>query len=665
MFDESAVCIQIPAIVKAKEQDGRRLVEVEASNQAVDAEGDVVLQQALLNSADSFVKSGHLDIDHLSEIGDRLGLQNPTAYIVGNPTEVKDLGDGRTGVVGELHKAGRAKADELWESLKADPPIRWQASIYGFPMPGQLVDCRVTKAENTFGATRFLVKGLDWRSLAFTRHPINTAIKGNARIVTAKSFMAIMKSRGIGGGSLSSVWAELPEIPDFILPPRSKEEMLGHFNYHIKAGKCPCIGKSQRLSVEGFSRHFEMCCGLPSKEANHHGWRLAQLLKSKGVESHMNILAKIAEAIGKAAAAESQMEDVRHIPDLWNDNDEHKNPSRSEIGTGPAESMRSGGLEPMINRHSSPAAQTGLTAQYESFCNIMRDYSKAVEARFEKQEQCLTTLASALADLQKSFAAIGELVKAESTKQDAEETFLGKAESKVAKARKAFRKAEMDEDEKEREERKAELTAILDMLKSAMKLLAKASDEDEDDERTEKALAASKSLKDRVTKALAEITKAEDEEKKEEEEKAEKAKAAEAAAKKAEDETEKEEKKDDTAKADGSQLEASKAKALEDAVQGMGLQMATIQDMLKAVMGQSKSPVPPTFIKGGQNVIDIGARIREAADNGQLDQGATIQAKTLHQRLQLAEQGRLPREDVERQIAAAPTSIRQIFQAAA
>ena len=284
MFDESALCVSLPVIIKAREDGDRRIVEVEASNQFCDSEGDVILQQALLNSADSFVKSGHLDIDHLSEIGERLGIQRPTDYIVGVPTEVKDLGGGRTGVIGELHKKGRAKADELWESLKADPPVRWQASIYGFPVPGQVIDARVSKAQDTMGATRFLVKGIDWRSLAFTRNPINTSIKGAAHIVTAKSMLAIMKSRmAVGdiakGPESNIVEMNAPAAPDYLLSPRNREEMMGHYHYHIERGRCQHAGGVMGRSVHNFKEHFQHCCGDAPWEADIKSLALMHLLK--------------------------------------------------------------------------------------------------------------------------------------------------------------------------------------------------------------------------------------------------------------------------------------------------------------------------------------------------------------------------------------------------
>lgn len=280
VFNDTALCIQLPVIVKARQDGDKRIVEVEASNEEKDSEKDIIKQAALLESAESFVKTGHLDIDHLSEIGDRLGIARPSDYIVGIPVEVKDLGGGRTGVVGELHKAGRAKADELWESLKADPPVRWQASIYGFPKAGQVVDCRVTKGGPE--DTRFIVNGLDWRSLAFTRNPINTAIKGAARIVTAKSMLAIMKSRG--ATSLEDIGKAYPEktVPtDYILPPRNREEMMGHYHYHIAGGRCPYAGGSMGNSVANFRDHFRNCCGEPDWDADIKALALMHLLKHR------------------------------------------------------------------------------------------------------------------------------------------------------------------------------------------------------------------------------------------------------------------------------------------------------------------------------------------------------------------------------------------------
>ncbi len=194
-----AIIVSYPAIIKAqKTETGERIVSVEASAESVDSEGDLITQKALLDSADSFVKTGHIDLDHLSEIGAQLGIQNPLSYIVGIPLEVYpiDNGDGikRTGVKCQIftskdgvHAPSKNKYDEFWDSLQTNPPTRWRASIYGFPKSDGLVDC--TKSSCSSGATRYHVTGIDWRSLAFTKNPVNDHIKGFVKIESVKSFI--------------------------------------------------------------------------------------------------------------------------------------------------------------------------------------------------------------------------------------------------------------------------------------------------------------------------------------------------------------------------------------------------------------------------------------------------------------------------------------------
>jgi hypothetical protein len=279
MFDDNAIILNMPVIIKSSFDDGKRMVEVEASNESCDSEGDVVLQAALLGAATDFLKSGHLDIDHLSEVGERLGISNPTSYIVGVPREVKDIGKGRTSVVGELHKKidGKvSKADELWESLQADPPVRWRASIYGYPKSGGLIDCRFDKCREAPDAKRYVLKAMDWRSLAFTRNPVNDAIEGAATVVSAKAFIKsragfISKDDSAAVGGLSPT--------QYMLPPRNRVELEAHYAFHMEKGKCPYAGGDGNRSIAAFRDHFMNCCYEPDYDADIQALALAQLLK--------------------------------------------------------------------------------------------------------------------------------------------------------------------------------------------------------------------------------------------------------------------------------------------------------------------------------------------------------------------------------------------------
>lgn len=284
VMDDQALAIDLPVIIKARQEGTRRLVAVEASCEVVDSEGDIVLQKALLDGSKRFLESGFLDLEHVGEIGARYGIPNPSSWIVGRPTGVQDIGGGRTEVQGEL-QGPRAdgqitKADELWASLTAEPPVIWRASIYGFPTAGGLIDARVEKCAEYPTATRYIMKGLSWRSLAFTRNPVCDAIQGHARIITAKSFaLGLMRIGTIQKGDVGPTPMTLPS--EMLLPPRNRVEMLGHYTHHILPGKCcgASTGSQWGRSVAGFRDHFQQCCGLGHDDADLMGNAMMNLLK--------------------------------------------------------------------------------------------------------------------------------------------------------------------------------------------------------------------------------------------------------------------------------------------------------------------------------------------------------------------------------------------------
>lgn len=298
---EAALCIQLPVLVKALSEPGRRLIEVESSNEAVDLEGDVILQAALLGSAKSFIQKGHIDVDHVSEIGGRYGITNLNEWMVGKPVEVKDLGGGRTSTVLELvsdtqhlglPNPGVQKADEIWAGLQRDPSVPWRASIYGFPRGDGFFDARVQKCDAAPHAKRYVVKSMEWRSLALTMRPVNDAITGSAAIVTAKAFANFVDI--IKASPLYAVEASEPTPSvapgDYLLPPRNRVEMLGHYTHFIANGRSAFAGPNSPLgqvgsgrSVMAFRDHFIFTCGLDTDTADIFALAMMQLLKRENL----------------------------------------------------------------------------------------------------------------------------------------------------------------------------------------------------------------------------------------------------------------------------------------------------------------------------------------------------------------------------------------------
>lgn len=259
----NAVMIQVPCLVKAlPTSHGTRIIECEASCEEVDLEGDVVLQQALLNSAHFFVKSGMIDLEHYGEIGERLGIADPTSYIIGRPLAVTDLGGKRTGVRAEIMRSQDGsfdpsinRFDSFWKSLQSNPPVTWYSSIFAIPTDWD--NCGEKSCSH--GAIRYVIKEMEWHSLAMTRHPMNNKIKGAARIVKANQYIELAKA-----------WApphhdEQPQ-PDASPTKFSMKNLRATYDNHI-AKDCPFAGPGI-ISRGVFKEHFEGCGGMTEDSAD-------------------------------------------------------------------------------------------------------------------------------------------------------------------------------------------------------------------------------------------------------------------------------------------------------------------------------------------------------------------------------------------------------------
>lgn len=270
-FLDRAIVARIPALIKAREPDasGRRIVEVEASTEEIDYDGDVILQSALMGSAREFVATGHFDIDHLSEFGARMGIPNPERFIIGRPMDVTARTGGRTFVKGEIARSSDGKFDpdtnvydSFWASLRQDPPVIWYSSIYGFPT--DLDDCTKGQCSES-GAKRYLIKSIDWRSLAFTRTPKNTALSSPTRILSAKSYLIelakAMKPEETRPTTKFPLAEGMQGPPIGTQLPNTMADVW-------MAKNCTGCGANDYPSLLGYRSHFAKCLGFPPGAAD-------------------------------------------------------------------------------------------------------------------------------------------------------------------------------------------------------------------------------------------------------------------------------------------------------------------------------------------------------------------------------------------------------------
>lgn len=143
---------------------GNYIFEVEASNENIDLQNQIVLQRALLESKEDFLKSGVISNDHLHRRKDEDGnvISDPS-QVIGEPVDVRTEGT-KTIVVGKLYKSNE-KAQDYIRMLK-DGSKRVRASVGGiFPKIAKDAKTGIEKITHVF-----------WNDLALTTSPVNNTV---------------------------------------------------------------------------------------------------------------------------------------------------------------------------------------------------------------------------------------------------------------------------------------------------------------------------------------------------------------------------------------------------------------------------------------------------------------------------------------------------------
>ena len=155
------------------EEGGERLLYMEASNEDPDHQDEVVLQKALEESADYFLRHGNIDLSHYTLLGPKAGIPNHLEYEIGKPVEVSVQGT-RTFVKAQLYKGDSAmarNANMVWDSLtKQSPPARW------YPSAGGSVLSKSVQIDPTTQQRVAVVDKVRWSNLALDRMPVNKTV---------------------------------------------------------------------------------------------------------------------------------------------------------------------------------------------------------------------------------------------------------------------------------------------------------------------------------------------------------------------------------------------------------------------------------------------------------------------------------------------------------
>jgi hypothetical protein len=151
-------------LVKGKEEDGKWMVYLEASNELEDQEGETVDLKAMQSAADNFLSKGILSWDHKHK------QTNDPGFIIGEPLEVKFTEDKKTLVKGFLYKENDI-AQKVWKNLKSG------AKRLGSSIGGGIL----SKAGDR-------IKRVIWDELAITHKPVNDGTMGSVSMIPYSVF---------------------------------------------------------------------------------------------------------------------------------------------------------------------------------------------------------------------------------------------------------------------------------------------------------------------------------------------------------------------------------------------------------------------------------------------------------------------------------------------
>lgn len=176
-FNDIYLNLEIRKSTGKTDDFGNYIFEVEASNENLDLQNQIVLQRALMESKDEFLKGGVISFDHLHKRRDEKGnIISDPSMVIGEPIDVYfDETNKKTIVKGKLY-SNNEKAKDLIKMLKAGS-TRVRASVGGiFPQVVKNLKTGVEKITHVL-----------WSDLALTTSPVNNTV-GSA--VFAKSMSA-------------------------------------------------------------------------------------------------------------------------------------------------------------------------------------------------------------------------------------------------------------------------------------------------------------------------------------------------------------------------------------------------------------------------------------------------------------------------------------------
>ncbi len=190
------LCITQMLKATPAEEGGERYIYLEASNEALDVQNEVVLAKALEESASYYLRYGNIDLDHLTQVGAKAGIPDYNLFEIGRPVDVRVDGT-RTFVKGQIFTGAgptAEKANQFWDSITGlNPPQQWYPSVGGAVLE------KSTEVDSKTKAKRSMVTRVRWTNIGMSKTPVNIEVPTASTI----PFGVLAKCWGPGGLDLN------------------------------------------------------------------------------------------------------------------------------------------------------------------------------------------------------------------------------------------------------------------------------------------------------------------------------------------------------------------------------------------------------------------------------------------------------------------------------
>lgn len=183
------------ALVKGAEEGGKWIVYLEASNEGLDQDSEVLLCKALKDAADYYLTHGVLSWDHQHK------RTNDPKYIVGEPLDVAFTDKNATLVKGFLYKENEV-AQSIWKNICSG------ATKLGASVGGGILK----KAKDVAHGIKGTIARVIWDETALTHKPVNDLTLGKVQIIPFTEFAkALSAGYGVNAETFTGGRALTPE----------------------------------------------------------------------------------------------------------------------------------------------------------------------------------------------------------------------------------------------------------------------------------------------------------------------------------------------------------------------------------------------------------------------------------------------------------------------